>query len=471
MLNISEFSVQKLRGKANYKLKIRDNCLILVGENGTGKSTIINMLFFYLTRQWKRLLEFNFTNIEVKIGGNFLSISREDIAQSFQSKKSYSSVFSEDKVRQYVRNYINRRSLDTEDVSLSKELLVEKISRNFNIPISYAKEIIESEHYVSARERNKLKESLANSEKLIRDTFSCQFLFLPTYRRIEQELKFIFPEIADDILHSRTIEPSYRRRRSSKKSESASSFIEFVEFGMEDVRRLIVRKLETIREQRNSGVLTLTSNFFFDIINDEYSKFDFNKITNLDSFTTEQIFSRLDTAILSEENKGRLRNFIEVLKDTDRFSDRDKIFGYFIYKLSKLNEEQIKAEKSIQSFTETCNKYLYNKYLSYDSANFNITVKDDYSFEDDPIQLQYLSSGEKQIVSLFSHIFLSNQNDFFVFIDEPELSLSVSWQRQFLPDIRSSGHCSGLIAVTHSPFIFDNKLDKYAHDISEFFGD
>jgi predicted ATPase len=79
-----------------------------------------------------------------------------------------------------------------------------------------------------------------------------------------------------------------------------------------------------------------------------------------------------------------------------------------------------------------------------------------------------LSSGEKQIISLFSHIYLSGAPGYIVIIDEPELSLSVPWQKRFLPDILDTSRCNGLIAVTHSPFIYDNKLDIYAHSIDEY---
>lgn len=77
-----------------------------------------------------------------------------------------------------------------------------------------------------------------------------------------------------------------------------------------------------------------------------------------------------------------------------------------------------------------------------------------------------LSSGEKQIVSLFSHLYLSGQKNSFVIIDEPELSLSVPWQKRLLPDILNK--CNGFIAVTHSPFIFDNELRTYVHSLEEY---
>ena len=65
-------------------------------------------------------------------------------------------------------------------------------------------------------------------------------------------------------------------------------------------------------------------------------------------------------------------------------------------------------------------------------------------------------------------MYLENINEYFIIIDEPELSLSVEWQRHFLEDISKGNFCKGLFAVTHSPFIFDNSLDKYAHSMEEF---
>jgi len=63
---------------------------------------------------------------------------------------------------------------------------------------------------------------------------------------------------------------------------------------------------------------------------------------------------------------------------------------------------------------------------------------------------------------------LSGRTGYFVIIDEPELSLSVTWQKRFLEDILNTGRMNGLIAVTHSPFVYDNELKVYAHSIEEF---
>ena len=81
------------------------------------------------------------------------------------------------------------------------------------------------------------------------------------------------------------------------------------------------------------------------------------------------------------------------------------------------------------------------------------------------VKLTQLSSGEKQIVSLFSKLYLEGKEKSIVIIDEPELSLSIKWQQMLLPDIMRSGNCSFLLTVTHSPFIFENEFDMDAQEM------
>ena len=88
--------------------------------------------------------------------------------------------------------------------------------------------------------------------------------------------------------------------------------------------------------------------------------------------------------------------------------------------------------------------------------------------EKEEIQLTQLSSGEKQIVSLFSNLYLESDKSSIVIIDEPELSLSLEWQKMLLPDIMRTGNCDLLLTVTHSPFIFENEFDNDAKEIRRY---
>jgi recombinational DNA repair ATPase RecF len=47
MSTITRFQIKKLHGYKNIDLRLVDNTLILVGENGAGKTTVLH-LFYYL---------------------------------------------------------------------------------------------------------------------------------------------------------------------------------------------------------------------------------------------------------------------------------------------------------------------------------------------------------------------------------------------------------------------------------------
>ncbi len=69
-----------------------------------------------------------------------------------------------------------------------------------------------------------------------------------------------------------------------------------------------------------------------------------------------------------------------------------------------------------------------------------------------------LSAGEKQMLSFICYNAFYKDSVFF--IDEPELSLHVDWQRQLFPILQSQGTGNQFIIATHSPFIYSKYPDK-----------
>lgn len=74
------------------------------------------------------------------------------------------------------------------------------------------------------------------------------------------------------------------------------------------------------------------------------------------------------------------------------------------------------------------------------------------------ISSDLLSAGEKQMLSFLCY------NAFYessiIFIDEPELSLHVDWQRQIFPTLFSQKKNNQFIIATHSPFIYNRYPDR-----------
>ena len=78
-----------------------------------------------------------------------------------------------------------------------------------------------------------------------------------------------------------------------------------------------------------------------------------------------------------------------------------------------------------------------------------------------PLELDALSSGEQHELVLLYDLLFHVQPNTLVLIDEPELSLHVTWQKQFLPEllkIVATAQFDALIA-THSPFIVGDRSD------------
>jgi len=79
----------------------------------------------------------------------------------------------------------------------------------------------------------------------------------------------------------------------------------------------------------------------------------------------------------------------------------------------------------------------------------------------DELHPNLLSSGEQhEIVLLLDLIFFSSPGTL-VLIDEPEISLHIDWQREFLSDVEAIGKAAGLkfVLATHSPAIIGNRVD------------
>lgn len=69
-----------------------------------------------------------------------------------------------------------------------------------------------------------------------------------------------------------------------------------------------------------------------------------------------------------------------------------------------------------------------------------------------------LSAGEKQMLSFICYN--AFHKDSVIFIDEPELSLHVDWQRQLYNILKKQNPTNQFIFATHSPFIYGKYPDK-----------
>ena len=85
---------------------------------------------------------------------------------------------------------------------------------------------------------------------------------------------------------------------------------------------------------------------------------------------------------------------------------------------------------------------------------------DDFTIgeSDDAIDSRMLSAGEQQMLSFLCYN--AFYEDSVVFIDEPEISLHLDWQRRLFPSLMRQQTSNQFIVATHSPCIYSKYEDK-----------
>jgi energy-coupling factor transporter ATP-binding protein EcfA2 len=101
----------------------------------------------------------------------------------------------------------------------------------------------------------------------------------------------------------------------------------------------------------------------------------------------------------------------------------------------------------------------------YSHKNASIHIENGLKIATDlgqELQPTMLSSGEKQLLLLFCNAISSRQNRTILIIDEPEISLNVRWQRDLIPALLEcmSGTAFQLILATHSVELLARYRDR-----------
>ena len=449
MTQIAKFQVKQLHGYRNLDIRLEDNTLILVGENGSGKTTILQLLYYLLSGQWGSMTGYEFESIDIDIDGTSHAVRHAEIKKHFRQADRRFLRRLPPHVRQRFLLLLDR----VEDGLPMAEL--EYMCDRYDIPISdFFNEVN------SSKSGRPIRKAIAN----IRSAFDAQLLYLPTYRRIEQELSLIFSGPHERELVER------RREFTSSRRREGEPFVELVEFGMSDVEAAIEATRAELDQFARENLNNLTFGYLGDIVERQYESINLEHIREAESGMIDDILDRVQEPILSSTNKQHLKKIIEGAEDASQRDVHSKMIGHYFAKLMAFHKDLETRESKITNFCDACNAYMVDKVFQYDKSNFRFAIvrQDTDGADHREIKLRSLSSGEKQIVSLFCHLYLLGKANYFVLIDEPELSLSVTWQRKFLLDIREGEYCSGLVATTHSPFIYENRLQKYAHGLGEF---
>lgn len=433
---LKSFRISGLFDEFDVDLPLNNKVNIFLGENGIGKTTILNCLYCALSGKLERLNSILFKDITLTFNDNTqLTVAHEDIvayeedyvgSKILRKRIDFASLFTRKEIEELVQ--INFKDID--DATRRRYYVKLMEEYDMHIPLRVFEQELERFYFYTLYKQKGDYKKVLQFKNTIEKRITNEILYFPTYRRIEEDISKLGIDLNKDSIKDKLIQ-----------------------FGMTDVKSIIDKLLEKIK------ALAITS---------------FNKMTGvlLRQYLDERLvstdyevdFEKLNIALdrLGEEIDEKDKLKIKELANTTKLYNNGYLLN-LIENLINSYEKQHSYDEKVKKFVEVCNKYLNNKKYIYDESKVELGIHRERSKT--AISIQNLSSGEKQIISMFSKLYLSEMEKCIILFDEPELSLSIKWQSSYLPDIMKSERCETLIAVTHSPFIFDNEYDSYAQDI------
>ena len=282
--NIEYIDIIGLFGRYDVKVSLDNQVNIFIGENGLGKTTILNCVYYILEKKFLKLLKIRFSEIQVK----------------FRDETSLYRVSIED-----IEDYKNKKNIYPLELFEIKEL-----DDDFRLNKDKKASLINTEKFNYS---NKLKkgnfENVLELEKIISKNIKQKIIYLPTYRRIESEFK------------------SFRKNNNYGRIELYESEFEseseelLIKFGMSDVEEAIDRILREIRLIAMSGFSKMTGILLKQYVDDSNSErfLNLNKKPKVDYQTLEIILTRLGKEIEEKYQKQILNLFKEEKMEDNKY--------------------------------------------------------------------------------------------------------------------------------------------------------
>lgn len=433
---LSSLEVDKLYGNYTYKVSFNHDITLLYGTNGCGKTTILNIITAIITGNLYRLFFYNFEKIELVYFNEknkqslykILIINKED-------KLSVAFKGSEETISKLQLPDERRRRGDSNEILYFEEYpVLNEIRKEFNyvyLALNRASSLSDSEDYVYRRRRFFIEEEneIIEPEGIVPEIRYVESLISRRYMMVTSQTNRINDEFRNSILKSAldvNVQTDFGKSMSDFNVKG---------LGKKDIFKI---KDSYVKILSDFKLISNEEKKQYNIFFENYSE-RLKAIGNSKSIDIDQLFS----LFIEYNEMKKIQNIVDIAADAE-------------------NQKAV-IMKPIELFLDTVNEFISSSDFKKKIA-INMNGRIYFTTEDNEqkLSVQFLSSGERQILVFFANLIFGvkdTSSGIFV-VDEPELSLHLSWQKVFVEKALGINNNVQFIFATHAPEIVGPYREK-----------
>lgn len=440
-MKIKKFKGIGIRGYMDFDISFNDGISFLIGINGSGKTTVLKLISGLITPSFIELFQIEFNSIEL-------------IVEIVENQKSKTNCIRCEKGK-------TKLTLSLNDKKTEIPILTQKYGDNF--PSEFVLDRMRNEmmHFEEDSVVKKIKELktplfLGLNRRTIGHIIIPNIERFPNRKRTSNMDLLLEQDYVDKALNDiqdlfnnailNNTQNQYQLHNRFRTKVFGESFtISEIPTNVDDLNySMEMKRLEKREQDYNNAMEMLGLN---DI--EKKSKKFFERI--------KSILSTLEnTSSLDSDNKLDVNHYNALLNwilNKEQLNRTDRIIKY----ANEYSDSIQKLKKPFTRFADSVNIFFSEgkKQIKVeDSGEIKVIILDNKKKTN---TIYELSSGEKQLIIILAHVAFYkeiSQNSAPIFIiDEPELSLHISWQEKFVDALLQANPDTQFIMATHAPSI------------------
>lgn len=441
-MKIRSFKGTGIRGYMDFDITFNDGVSFLIGINGSGKTTVLKLISGLITPSYVDLLQIEFIEIELSIeiqANTTICIKcnkkNNSLVLFYNDEKAIFSILSaQNNNVNYPPEYMFER-LRNEMIHFEEDKVVKKI-KDLNTPLFLGLNRTIKHLNSSGIDRFSIGRRSTNMDLLLESDYVDMAL---------KEIQDRFNQIAiNNTQKQYQLHNNFRTmifEESFTVSEMSYNEVHPIDY-TEELRRIELKEQDynTTMEMLGLNKIEKKSQRFFEKM--KHTLETLKKTPSLEGMNNQPL--------IRAEYYDALFNWLMNYKQLERIDQIIKYANDYSKNIQKLKDPFIRFADSVNTFFSEGKKEI----IIEDSGDIKALISDNKKKKN---SIYELSSGEKQLIIILAHIAfykeINRKSAPIFIIDEPELSLHISWQEKFVDALLKANPDTQFIMATHAPSI------------------